>query len=74
MNKPNIFKDALMRITLNIHDIRKIDANVYTQQYIERDGHVRCDSPFDSSPNSRNKKDDKSEGEELSISPYSNIF
>ena len=67
-----------MRITLNIDDIRKIDANPYTHEYIHRDGHQACDTPFARvrvSPNSKKHDEPKGEGEEeLNISPYSNIF
>ena len=64
-----------MRITLNIHEIRTIDANIYTKEYIERDNNLPCDSLVQTSPNSKKKSDiSEEEEEELSISPYSNIF
>ena len=61
-----------MRITLNIDDIRKIDPNGYTEEYINRDHHLPCDTPFQTSPKSKKKNDES--GEEMSISPFSNIF
>ena len=64
--------DALMRLALNINDVKTWNPNPYTKQFNERDNKFLCDSPF--AGDKRKKITSTEEMEDYNISPYSTIF
>ena len=62
--------DALMRMALNVNDVKTWNPNPYTKQY-EKENHFLCDSPL---AGGRRKKMPTEEMEDYKISPYSTLF